>query len=300
MNLPERYILCIIVIYNPDLIILEQLLEQLNTSYIQIVLLDNSNCSQFFESGQKNYTNLNYERLHDNIGLPAAQNYAINKYLTNSNEFIIFFDQDSLINKNTIPNLLKNYNQLRNEGINVGAVGPLLFDVSEDHYYPVFSDSTKKVIQIEPNSFPVKVSFLVSSGLLTTRDVLSTTGLMNSDYFIDYSDIEWCFRLTYNKFEIYAIPSSIMYHSPGESIIKIFGKCLPFHSPYRKYYQARNLLYMLKLEHIPLWWKRKELFSMIYKSFIYLLLTKERSNFLKFLYRGIKDGLNLRLNRSKH
>ncbi len=290
MNFPDRYILCIIAIYNPNLIILNDLLVKLNNKYIQTIIIDNSNCDEFLDLNNKGFFDLTYERLDRNIGLPAAQNYAVNKYSTLRNNFIIFFDQDSSISEETIPNLLNNYSRLKNAGHNVGAVGPLLFDKAAKCYYPVFSDHSKKVIHIQNEADPIKVSYLISSGTLIKRDTLLSTGLMLPEYFIDYSDIEWCFRLSYNNFEIYVIPSSVMYHSPGDTIISIFGKILPYHSPYRKYYQARNLFHMLRLRHVPSWWKRKEIVSLLYKSIIYFLHTNYKIKFLKYLFMGLFDG----------
>lgn len=290
MNLPDRYILCVIAIFKPNLIILNDLLEKLNRKYIQIIIIDNSKCDDYFEKNNKKFFDLTYDRLEVNIGLPAAQNYAIKKYLSLQNKYVIFFDQDSLITEETIPNLLINYSKLTNAGYNVGAVGPLLFDKVANCYYPVFSDHNKKSIYIQHDTDPVKVSYIVSSGTLTKSDTLLSTGLMISEYFIDYSDMEWCFRLNSNNYEIFVIPSSVMYHSPGDTTIKVFGKILPYHSPYRKYYQVRNLLHMLRLKHVPSWWKRKEVISMLYKSIIYFFYTKSKFNFVKYLYMGLSDG----------
>lgn len=292
MNFPNDLILCILVIYNPVLKILNDLILKLNNNYIQIIIIDNSNCTEFSSVDRKLFCNLTYEKLTFNHGLPWAQNYAFNKYVTKRHKYVLFFDQDSLINDQTVPNLLLNFIQLKSAGLKVGAVGPLLVDTNSKYCYPVFSDKFKKAVRVVQMSNPIEVSFLISSGLLIAIDCFRDIGSPNPDFFMDYFDIDWCFKAKSRRYLIFTIPSSIMFHSPGDSTINFLGRYIPNHSPYRKYYQIRNLLHMLKMGYVPFWWKCRESVSTAFKFFIYFCFSDQKLKFLQYFFKGFFDGIN--------
>jgi rhamnosyltransferase len=292
MNFPNKYILCIIVIYNPVLKILNDLISKLNNTYIQIVIIDNSNCNELSSLNHDSFYNLTYEKLKFNHGLPWAQNYAFKKYASKSHKYVLFFDQDSLINDQTVPNLLLNLIRLNSAGLRVAAAGPLLLDINTNYCYPVFSDEFKKTVMVEQKDEPIEVSFLISSGLLIAIDCFHIIGPPNPDFFIDYFDIDWCFRAKNKGFLIFIIPSSSMLHSPGDSTINFMGRHIPNHLPYRKYYQIRNLLHMIKMDYVPFWWKRRELVSIALKFTISFYFSDQKFKFLRYTLKGFLDGIN--------
>lgn len=99
-------ITAIIVTFNPDLTIFGEILERIASQVDSVLLVDNaSDNAALLSKTIMLRENVSPVFLDDNIGLAAAQNLAISKIIDKTN-FIILFDQDSLIQDNLIKSLL--------------------------------------------------------------------------------------------------------------------------------------------------------------------------------------------------
>lgn len=284
-------VLAVIVSYNPDMKQFSKGIYRIISSGVDVVIIDNNS---------RNYSDIKYlaqdngikiECLADNYGLAYGQNYAIDKYCTSAHEYVLMLDQDSLFSDNAVEQLVENADRLIAEGKKLAAVGPRLIDQTTNYEYPFIRISkalVKKVFKFDKN---IIVSILISSGMLISVKSMHRIGLMKTEFFIDHIDTEWCFRAISKGYQLYGVPTAVMHHSVGDKSVQFLGKNLPIHSPLRRYYRTRNLVYLIKNADSPLPWKIKELMSAPIKSSIGLLLTKDRSQHILALVRGLRDGI---------
>jgi rhamnosyltransferase len=104
-----------------------------------------------------------------------------------------------------------------------------------------------------------EVSFLISSGSLIDLDAFAVIGPFREDFFIDGIDIEWCFRARACGFRGLMALSEPMPHRFGGGFVRLplTGLRLIRQPPERLFTFARNQTAMLRLPHMPVWWKAR-------------------------------------------
>jgi rhamnosyltransferase len=93
------------------------------------------------------------------------------------------------------------------------------------------------------------VDVLITSGCLTDLILLKQLGGFLESLFIDYVDTELCLRSKLNGLKIVVSRNAILFHSLGRKTQHLLGSVrmqTTNHVPLRRYYIARNAIYMHK------------------------------------------------------
>ena len=229
--------------------------------------------------------NLYYIPLCYNAGIAKAQNIGIEKAKELNCKYIIFFDQDSEISCQTIFNLQKRFESINIQNGNIGAIGPAIVNKITSEKYK--SESTDTGLSL--------VSTLISSGTMTSTDVITKVGSMNERLFIDLVDHEWCWRAMSKGFKLYMDNNVSLPHAVGAKSISFFGFPIIVSSPFRYFYQYRNTIWLLKLPYSPRKWRYKVIMRRFIELFIVPFETKHIFLTLSYMFKGIKAGLTSRL-----
>lgn len=284
-------IFSVIVTYNPDWVVVAQLVNTLLTQVNGVVIVDNGSAN----IAQKPDLPIVREvLLGKNCGIAAAQNIGIQAAESLNAKYIIFFDQDSHVPLGFVAALYKEYKRLCASGLRIAAVVPVFKDSRYGFYYPFVNiDALGRRSKVDPSNFtqPFPVSLAISSGTFTGVDAIHVLGNMREVFFIDYVDTEWCLRATHNEYVIYAVPSAVMEHAIGDEFIKFLGFNLPVHSPFRRYYRIRNSFYLLRFPWIPKLLSIREILVSIAHQVILIIKMPESGLHMRALYAGIRDGL---------
>jgi rhamnosyltransferase len=282
----------LIVTFNPDLEMLKKQIKSL-IGFSKVVIVDNNSqnihrieiiCSSFIDS-------LRLIKLVENVGLASAQNIGIDIAEKTGSTHVIFFDQDSYLDKRSFYALADAEIKLLAQGEKVGAIGPVCYDPNDFREYPItkyFGPFIKRVFLAE-NALE-KASFLIASGSLVRIDVLRSVGHMMDELFIDYIDVEWCYRAQSKGFVLYATSSSRMSHLIGDTRIKFFGRTISQHSALRRYYLTRNCFYMISLNYVPWGYKFREITLNLIRVLVFFILSNDRRSYLYYIRRALTDG----------
>lgn len=286
-----KKIAVLIVTYNPDLNVLARLIKRLSSSSLElgIFIVDNAstNSSRFDK-----YNNVNLILLDDNIGLAGAQNVALKEIIAADYDFVLFFDQDSEPTQVFVSHLIQAATDLEGQGYKVGGVGPVFFDPRTNTDYPHEMISGLRIKKIYPTSDqPLIASFLINSGMLVSTNALMQIGMMRSEFFIDYIDIEWCLRAADKGYYFFAIPKAKMSHTIGDERKEVMGREVSIHSPIRRYYFARNSILMLRLSYVPFGYKLRELVFSFLRTILFVSCVENKKNYLRYIFKGWKDGV---------
>lgn len=283
----------IIVLYNPDIKKLERLYQSLFRQVIQIVFVDNSpkadirNANKCWINQRKNANN-HYLSMNDNLGIATAQNQGIKFAKTLNTDFVLLLDQDSVLPKNMVSDLWSAYQALINQNKKVALVAPCFTDEKTGQLSKVFKRSKLLPNKILPNQEPyIEVDYAIASGSLIALSALDSIGMMKDDFFIDWVDIEWCYRAREFQFLSYVIPSVIMNHSIGDEMVQ--GVSL--HSDFRNYFIVRNSVYLMLYSKMPLNFKIIQLFKTPVYVLFYSYYSKKPFYSFKLLLTAIKDGI---------
>lgn len=304
MNHPFEYrcddVFAVIVTYNPDMAVLQTLLDALLPQVAQAIIVDNGSSADltpWFERAR--YGHLLLHKLDQNYGIAHAQNVGIEKLGAGPEDFILLSDQDSKPAVDMVHELRKAVLRLMAEGKKVAAVGPCFMDVRQNNPPPftrVEGISLKRQYAEIPNSI-VEVDHVIASGCLIPVPVFDSVGLMNSDLFIDYVDIEWCLRAKNLEFQSFGVFSAKMNHSLGDEHVNFMGRKVTLHSPLRHYYLIRNGFWLYKQKYIPVNWKFVDGYRILIRICFYTLFAKPRRQHFSMMMQGLAHGLKSRMGR---
>lgn len=288
----ENKVAGIIVTYNPDLKILETALQASSSQLDIIYLVDNGSLNfSGIEKITKDINNIDLIKLDINVGLATAQNVAINKAKEKSNfSFVILFDQDSVIESGFINSLLIDYDELRNNGQKIGAIGPTFYDPINGYTYPATIYFGPFIKRKRIQKSPIESTYLIASGCLIRIDVLNEIGLMKDELFIDYIDVEWSLRAKNKGYNLFISPNAKMAHTIGDDRRNLFGRTVSVHSPFRRYFLVRNSFFMLRQSYIPFGYKLREVTFNLLRVGVALIFSKEKKSVIKSFCYGCYDG----------
>jgi len=293
----KNYFTAIIVTYNPNMSILNLQYQSIKNQVDTIIYIDNGSknlkeIELFWNEIINNSDKILVIRNGINKGLGFAQNQGINMARNLSTTHILLLDHDSVVQHNFVSNLYDTEKDLKIKGHKVGAIGAMYFNKSTGEIYPITKYFGPFIKRIRPSEIPVEASFLIASGCFISIKVLDQIGGMNEDLFVDYIDVEWCFRAKSFGYKVFVSPKAKMDHQIGDKRTSVFGRMISVHSPLRRYYLFRNSVFMLRQKDVYLGYKIREITFNLMRLIIFLLLSKDRSAYLKYSLNGFIDGIN--------
>ena len=223
-------------------------LEQVN----HIIIIDNKSNSESVKNlisiQRRNSKNVTLVLNAENYGLAKAQNQGIKLASKRKHKWILFLDQDSIMEFNMIEKFLSHHQKNKT----IKFMGPKIVEqniIKENKYFiqNKYHFLRRKTIKEIDNFNDIFV--IISSGSLIHIDVFKKIGLFRDDFFIDYIDFEFSVRARLNDFQISLVKDAILYHKQGNhsSHNLLFMKidCHNYNH-LRRYTIARNRIYYIR------------------------------------------------------
>lgn len=277
-------IIASIITYNPDLDRLKKNINSIATQVDCVVIVDNGskNIKDICDIKEKLEFKVDIILNEENIGIASALNQALKYGHNNSFEWILTLDQDSICDINMVCEMKKQYKKENNN--NIAIIAPNILDENVNFEYINLAENIEYTEAV------------ITSGSLTKIDsAMSINGFVDK-LFIDQVDFDFCLRLKDYGFDIIKVNSAIIYHQLGEiSEHKFLGKTITTtnHSPLRRYYYYRNLIYMYKAHnHTHEDWINKEIKHATKNVLRIILFEKNKIEQIKYIYKGMLDGKN--------
>jgi len=248
----------------------------------EIIVVDNTPGQDL----KLSYSNITYIPLLKNKGIATAQNIGISKAIELGCEYVLFLDQDSVVDTIFIKRIYEEYIRIKSVVSNLFALGPTSINGrTNEEYKPVFREE-----KVDENGF-IKKNEIISSGSCIEVKLIAKVGFLNESLFIDYVDNEWIWRANSIGYVSGITKNVKMTHYIGQNDVMVFNYPLRISSTKRYYYQSRNYLWLLPLKYVPLHWK----ITSFIKLFVLPLFLPFKINGCNDIYkniaRGIKDGL---------
>jgi rhamnosyltransferase len=295
-------VVAIIVLYRPDVALLQRLISSLVGHVHMILAIDNTPVpteivQQWLASCEGR---IQYEPLGENKGIAFAQNIGILLALKAGASHILLLDQDSAVPPNMVSLLLRAELDLLHKGQCVAAVGPAFIDEKTGERSSPFRQGYFRATKIEideGSTAPVETEYVIASGSLIRRVAIEEVGMMLEGLFIDLVDIEWGLRAKSKGYRSYVIPSVVIRHSVGERAIRAFGRNIYLHSDIRNYYKIRNCGYLLRMRYMGMRWRISNVLRVPKFVAIYSILSDHKLRTLTLLFRACMDGARAKMGR---
>lgn len=201
----------VVVLYNmtfsesPTIMSLNELLASGTFPEIQKVLIfDNSESSTRPEGLDKRFV---YHHSKANVGLAKAYNYAL-KNIEYRSEWLITFDQDTLITVDYLTELVKHHDI----SSDIVLLAPLVKDQNQQ-ISPVFGDSLRPLHKDLPkkNRLYSQMIMVINSGATIRVSFMREIGGYNLDFPLDYLDHWLCWKIFKEQKKIFIFSATLQH-----------------------------------------------------------------------------------------
>ena len=228
--------------------------------------------------------NVHYIPYLENLGLSGAFNRVLTDTSLNWNpdDYIVFFDQDSTIEQAHIANLVAEYEALRQAGHNVGCLGPVFFNRS--------NNTVEIPHQKQPlNDHSYSVGSTITSSLLCTYQTLQEIAFWNEQVFLDMADWDLCWRIMATGKLCCMTDTVVLNHALGNGEKRVGPLRVRVGAPIREYYQTRDCLYLLSKPYAPIKYKIRFLAMLTVRPVLHLLVLDDKKKRFHYIKRGFAD-----------
>ena len=227
----------VLVSYEPEAQTLNDTFASLLPQLDHLFLVDNgSSIDPADLLDLKGEERLTIMRLDENLGIATAQNAGIAAAGEMGADFVVLSDQDTVYPQGAISRLLDVFERWPK----AAAVVPLFNDVNK-------SSSDGFILENSYLFSPTPVaggehSLLqaIASGKVIKLSTLEDIGTMDEDLFIDWVDLEWCWRARRRGYQVIGSGDVEVSHSLGDTSRNIGYREVNLRSPLRHYYITRN------------------------------------------------------------
>lgn len=290
----------VVVTYQPDLSVLEDMLGALASQVPGVVVVDNGSGREAvgWLTEHAREREIQVLPLGQNLGLGAAHNRGIEWARRSGYRYVLILDQDSVPSAGMVERLVRVSQQLRAAGRRVAAVGPRYRDPDSGHtsFFVRFGKLSFQRFRCEANrpEQVIETDFLISSGLLAAMDALDEVGAMDETLFIDHVDTEWFLRARAKGFKAFGVCDAVMTHKLGSETLDVWAgrwRNVAVRSPLRHYYAVRNSILLYRRQYAPGSWILNDLVRLLQMFCFYSLFTPPRLQHAGMMLKGVWHGI---------
>lgn len=212
--------------------------------------------------------------LADNFGIGVALNIGIEAARERGYRWLLTMDQDSLADEH----MVDAYCAAINQDPNVVCLSPTIVERR--------SSTTNEPVW--------RVTYAITSGNLVRTDVFGEIGGYDEGFFIDCIDFDFSLRLRRAGHNIFRVSDARMSHQLGlsSSVPRSIATVYSRHAPMRRYYMARNHLFLLERYLLSFPWFTAKLTLLQALSFVLVLvLENNRVANARYMICGMRDYL---------
>lgn len=276
-------VISLITWYNPSKSSFDNMLRIVSQSDMVFICDNSADSHKYAISGIEKCCYIHHG---ENMGISLAFNTVLKDscYGWQPDDFIIFFDQDSVIDKLHIQKLVQEYINISKQGISVGCIGPIYYDINEKK-----NKIPKNRKYINENSFIC--ANIITSSMLCRYDTIEKIGFFNEHIFLDLADWDLCWRLKYIGKNVCMTGVSILKHSVGNGVYKIGLLKLHVGNAFREYYQIRDSLKLILKKYVPMKYKALFMLMVFIRTPLHVLFLPNGKQRLFYVLKGIIDYL---------
>ena len=290
----------VIVTYNPDFRLLSELIRSIYAQVAGIIIVNNSESDTYknlLDKIPSQYLDkVIVKELNQNKGIAYAQNIGIKLALEQKANFILLSDQDTVYPADYVESMICNYQNIDNKE-NVVALVPNFREMNRGGTLQGFIEKPNYFFKrTYPEKGQHEVFQAIASGKFLVSEILQKVGLFDEELFIDWVDLEWCWRAKQKGFRIIGCAEVMINHSLGDSFVRKFKKDVPLRSPIRHYYIVRNGIFLaLRSAYLtkPL---RIQIGVKVLRQYLgFIILSKDKIENFRFCSKALIHGFSGKL-----
>jgi len=220
-------------------------------SNYEIILVDNGSVDDSVKFVRDNFPEVKLIETGKNLGFAEGNNIG---YAATKGEYILFLNNDTIVEGTFLTHLVDYLlahpktgavqpKLVRFDRTTIDSAGSYLANTGILYHYG-FLKPTDSLLYNKPRIiFSVK-----GAAALWRREVLEKVGVFDQDFFNYFEETDLCWRTWLAGYQIFYVPSSVVYHKAGGTAEKVDSKFIIFIS----YYSFRNRICTL-LKNLGPW-----------------------------------------------
>jgi rhamnosyltransferase len=286
-------ITAVVVTFHPDSSALSRLLETLSSMVGAVIVVDNGSPNREVAWISNAFPHVHCIFLETNLGLARGQNLGIDQAVRHGAEYVLLLDQDSLPAPDMVLRLFDAATARAGQGI--AAVGPVYSDSRRsDRFFSLVRYGRFERLDTSTAKKILEVDYLISSGSLIPVTAFSAVGRMAECLFIDYVDVEWCFRARQHGLACYLVPEARLDHCLGQDVVQVMGRSMTVHSPIRFFYRFRNALWVYRQPYVPCGFAFRDGLRLVVRGLAHAVCVAPRGSYCLMMAKGIAQGISAR------
>lgn len=227
-----------------------------------VVVVDNGSTDDSTKVIAQRFPNHHLIETKKNLGFAEGSNVGIRYAMKQGAEFLLLLNNDTIVTKDFLEGFLK-----RDLPIQGGKAHlmeePFLLDVIGGYwsYKKGAMDHVGKRDLPDKWTRPVSLDYVSGAALFIKREVFETIGLFDPRFFLNYEEIDFCFRAKQKNIPSVYCPEAVYFHKKSASFCG--GK------PHNQYFVYRNRLLWIE-KTFPPEWKREFLRQYLKTSLVVL------------------------------
>ncbi len=214
-------------------------LTKLNYINYEIILVDNGSSDDSVKVIKEKFPDIHLIETKKNLGFAGGNNVGIKKALENKSDYVFLLNNDTVVDKNICMNFVSFIKNNKKAGI----LGARIYKMDSEDYIDhqggkwnaekaeFDSYNSKSIDNLQDNK---QVDYVTGCAFFIKKEVVDKIGFLEENFFLMWEETDYCYRAKNFGFEIWAIPSAIVWHKVSSSFIG--GK------PHTHYYWWRNRL----------------------------------------------------------
>jgi GT2 family glycosyltransferase len=274
-------------------------LNEISYNSYNIIVIDNGSADGSGDKIKEKHPNIILLKSDTNLGFTGGNNIGLQYSLDNGYEYSILLNNDTFVEKGFLNQLVHFMDQHPECGI----IQPRIFFHTNrkllwnggSYYSKTFGWTYTKGYskQSGPQYEYIKeVDWVTGCAFLTRNNILEKTGLLASNLFIYYEDVDLSFRIKKLGYILIYYPDSVIYHIAGmANKNKTKGK-EGYLNPFVHYLSHRNQIWIIK-QYTPWYCIPTVIIFRLFYTFTTIVYFVLRRRFRKLgtVIRGVKDGI---------
>ncbi|MEG2917980.1 MAG: glycosyltransferase family 2 protein [Clostridium sp.] len=274
-------------------------LEDIDYDNYEIIIVENASPDNSYELLQEALNKKSHVLIKapSNEGFAVGNNIGIKYAMANSSDYVLLLNNDTLVDKSFLKELVRCYEESENPGI-IGS--KILYESRREVIWYGGGDVNLKRFygyhygegEIDKGQYNIEgtTNFITGCVMLIGREIIEKVGMLPTEYFMYFEDVDYCMNVRNHGYKLYYCPKSVVYH-------KVSGSTGGEESVFCIKWGTRNrIIFMDKFRNNV---SKMEYFKS--KTFFYLTRILKFLKYIisgnvdkaKALLEGIKEGLKV-------
>lgn len=268
-------------------------LEKVTYPEHTIIIIDNASSDNSVEEINNQFPGYRLLINKSNLGYAEGNNVGIRYAIDNDADYVFLLNNDTTVAPDIIDNLIVSAQQHPNAGL----LNPKIYFYDDpdkiwsaggywDNKAKCFQQYGEGELDIGQYDTIKPIEFAIGCALFISRAAIESVGLLDEKFFLNYDEIDYCFRIKRAGYDILYLPEPKVWHKISAS----FDGEL---SPLKYYYNFRNRLLWAN-KHLSFLKKLSihiSIYRMIFKCFFQPLNFSHPKKFLWSIRSSFKSPI---------